>query len=212
VARTFTTRQGIIRTLSKRQVTNPDFGQIGHALRDASKNRSQAIRNIHLDLMRTNTGEATRPPAGAAKRQMSPNLSVVDATMTSLSAIADVASSIKREGSDRDFEHAAESHPQIDDESRSKHHDYSFTSLMFLRRTSVPVAANGIPSQITITKSSKEKMEWALTDDCSLLDEEIINLFQTESSPSSSCSDLDEIIDMDADELNKDLEAAMQLR
>jgi hypothetical protein len=152
--------------------------------------------------MRRNTGEATPPTAGA-KRKISTNLSVVDATKTSLSAIPDIASYSKHEGNDRDFEHAAECHAEIDDESSSEHEVYSQGPL------AVPIL---IPSQITITNSSKEKMEWALTDDCSLFDEEIKNLSQTESSPSSSCSLLDAVNDMDAKELDYHLEAAMQLR
>jgi hypothetical protein len=177
--------------LPKRQVTNPDFGQVGHALRDASLDKSQTIKNIHLDLMSRNIFEA-KP---AVRCKISTTLSVVDATRTSLCVIPDVTYS-KNEDSDHDFVPIVECHAEIDDESSRKNEVNSLS-----------------PSSYENMCTNKEKTESGLTDDCSSFGE-TLNLSPQDPSLSSSCSSLDVYLgvvnDIDINELNNYLEAVQQ--
>lgn len=170
--------------LSTTQVTNPVFGQVAHALRDASDDKSRTIKNIHLDLMQQR--RTTLEPEPARLTRISTDLSVAEDTQTSLYEMPDVTTS-NNESNDSDSKHVAERHAGI----------YNVSTI-----TSKVYRLSPHPAQITGT-TKEEKTEGALMDDCSPYARRR-NLSQGESSSCSSLGThcLDLVNDMDANELD----------
>jgi hypothetical protein len=133
-------------------VTYPDFGQVGHALRDASQDKSQTIKNIHLDLMQRKMLEAEH---ARCTFSADPSLVHAAATLTSLCEKPDIDARSKTESNNRDSEYyVAESNHEVDNESISKSEMYILSS-----------AANSSPSQIM--RTTIEITEGVFTEDCS---------------------------------------------
>jgi hypothetical protein len=196
--------------VSKSQVTTLDFGQVGHALRDASSDKNQSIRSIHLDLIQRTMLEPEPARHDNSSATDLPDLSIVY-TSTALSSLIRrespgiVATSNKNEGIDRDSEYqVTKSHDEIDDQSNNEHEGYSSSSVASLN-----------PSVLRILPSSKELSAKGIlyqTKDCGT-SEEIKNLSKRKSSSrlsSGSILDacLDVINEMNGDELDECLEAA----
>jgi hypothetical protein len=106
--------------VSKSQVTTLDFGQVGQSLRDASSDKNQSIRSIHLDLIQRTMLEPEPARHDNSSATDLPDLSIVY-TSTALSSLIRrespgiVATSNKNEGIDRDSEYqVTKSHDEIE--------------------------------------------------------------------------------------------------
>jgi hypothetical protein len=174
---------------TKSQATNPDFGQVGHALRDASQDKSQAIKTIHRDRM-------PRKMYGPKSSRLKISTDIIVAhAVTTLTSLCEETHFLGNQNEDRyrDSEHHVdeESHREIDRESMSKIEVDMFSSA---------AAASSNPTQVT--RATIEITEGVFTgEDCSPY-KELQNLSQSELSCSSLDAYLDVVNDMNADELD----------
>mmetsp|Transcript_29575 Transcript_29575/g.48800 ORF Transcript_29575/g.48800 Transcript_29575/m.48800 type:complete len:242 (+) Transcript_29575:146-871(+) len=68
--------------------------KVGHALRDASSNKSESINNIHLDLLRKKKEEESSSTTNKKRKNPVNLLSVIEATKTSLEHNPDCAGTV----------------------------------------------------------------------------------------------------------------------